>query len=97
MYEETKHELDKNFIDVKGLKRGKLYEFIVVVVDGYAIRESDIVEIETLSYVAGKLFFNFVFIKLLKHLIIIYFSSLITSVTQKSITTFSTSIANQYI
>ncbi|XP_008180512.1 neuroglian-like [Acyrthosiphon pisum] len=53
LYEETKHELDKNFIDVKGLKRGQLYEFIVVVVDGYTIRESDIVEIETSSYVAG--------------------------------------------
>jgi len=55
LYEETKHELDKNFIDVKGLKRRKLYEFIVVVVDGYTIRESDIVEIETPSHVPGKL------------------------------------------
>lgn len=50
LYEETKHELDKNFIDVKGLKREQWYEFIVVVVDGYTIRESDIVEIETSSY-----------------------------------------------
>jgi len=31
-----------------------VYEFIVVVVDGYTIRESDIIEIETTSYVAGK-------------------------------------------
>ncbi|XP_022162397.1 neuroglian-like isoform X2 [Myzus persicae] len=53
LYEETKHELDKNFIDVKGLKRGKLYEFIVVVVDGFTIKESDIVEIEASSNVAG--------------------------------------------
>jgi len=55
LYEETKHEFDKNYIDVKGLKRGKLYEFIVVVVDGYTMKESDIVEIETSSNVFGKL------------------------------------------
>jgi len=55
LYEETKRELDKNFIDVKGLKRGKTYEFIVVVVDGFTMKESDIVEIETSSNVAGKL------------------------------------------
>jgi len=53
LYEVTKHELDKNFIDVKGLKRGQSYEFIVVVVDGYTIKESDIVEIETSSNVPG--------------------------------------------
>jgi len=56
LYEETKHELDKNFIDVKGLKPGNTYEFIVVVVDGYTVKESDIVEIEVSSNEAGKLF-----------------------------------------
>jgi len=49
LYEETKPELDKNFIDVKGLKAGELYEFIVVAVDGDTMKESDVVEIEASS------------------------------------------------
>lgn len=49
MYEETKPELDKDFIDVKGLKPGELYEFIVVAVDGNTMMESDIAEIEASS------------------------------------------------
>ena len=49
MYEETKPELDMNFIDVKGLKPGELYEFVVVAVDVNTTKESDIVEIEALS------------------------------------------------
>uniref|UniRef100_A0A2S2PK40 Neuroglian n=2 Tax=Schizaphis graminum TaxID=13262 RepID=A0A2S2PK40_SCHGA len=53
LYEETKHEFDKNFINVKGLKPGKLYELIVVVVDGDITQESDIVEIEASSNTAG--------------------------------------------
>jgi hypothetical protein len=55
LYEETKHEFYKNFINVKGLKPGKLYELIVVVVDGDITQESDIVEIEASSNTAGKL------------------------------------------
>lgn len=54
LYEETKHEFYKNFIDVKGLKPGKLYEFIVVAVDGNIIQESDTVEIEAVNHVVGK-------------------------------------------
>ncbi|XP_025205717.1 neuroglian-like isoform X1 [Melanaphis sacchari] len=53
LYEETKHEFDKNFIDVKGLRPGKLYELVVVVVDGDIMQESDIFEIEASSNVAG--------------------------------------------
>lgn len=49
MYEETKPELDNTDIDVKGLKPGELYEFIVVAVDGDTLRESDVVEIEASS------------------------------------------------
>lgn len=49
MYEVTPPELDKNFIDVKGLTPGELYEFIVVAEDGEIIRESDIAEIEASS------------------------------------------------
>lgn len=49
MYEETKPELDTNFIDVKGLKPGELYEFVVVAVDGNTMKESDIAEIEASS------------------------------------------------
>jgi len=49
LYEETKPELDKNFIDVKGLKPGELYEFVVVAVDGNTMKESDIAEIEASS------------------------------------------------
>lgn len=49
MYEETKPEFDKNTIDVKGLKPGEVYEFIVVAVDGNTMRESDIAEIEASS------------------------------------------------
>lgn len=49
MYEETLPEFDKNFIDVKGLKPGELYEFIVVAVDGDTMRESDTAEIEASS------------------------------------------------
>jgi len=54
LYEETRHEFYKNFIDIKGLKPGKLYEFIVVAVDGDIIQESDTVEIEAVNHVAGK-------------------------------------------
>lgn len=49
MYESTKPEYDKNFIDVKGLTPGELYEFVVVAQDGEIIRESDIAEIEASS------------------------------------------------
>lgn len=49
LYEETKPELDTNFIDVKGLKPGELYEFVVVAVDGNTMKESDIAEIEASS------------------------------------------------
>lgn len=49
LYEETKPELDKDFIDVKGLKPGELYEFVVVAVDGNTIMESDTAEIEASS------------------------------------------------
>lgn len=49
MYEETKPELDNTDIDVKGLKPGELYEFIVVAVDGDTMKESDVVEIEASS------------------------------------------------
>lgn len=49
LYEETKPEFDKNVIDVKGLKPGEVYEFIVVAVDGDTMRESDIAEIEASS------------------------------------------------
>ncbi|KAL4121128.1 hypothetical protein QTP88_013693 [Uroleucon formosanum] len=49
LYEETKPELDMNFIDVKGLKPGELYEFVVVAVDGNTMKESDIAEIEASS------------------------------------------------
>lgn len=49
LYEETKPEFDKNFIDVKGLKPEELYEFVVVAVDGNTMKESDIAEIEASS------------------------------------------------
>lgn len=49
MYEETKPELDNNFIDVRGLKPGEMYEFVVVAVDGDTMKESDTVEIEASS------------------------------------------------
>ncbi|XP_050425383.1 neuroglian isoform X2 [Adelges cooleyi] len=49
LFEETLPELDKDFIDVKGLKPGELYEFIVVAVDGETTRQSDPVEIEASS------------------------------------------------
>lgn len=57
MYEETKHEFYKSYIDVKGLKPGKSYELIVVVVDGYTIKESDIIEIEAIGNEAGTYIF----------------------------------------
>lgn len=49
MYTQSKPELDKNFIDVKGLSPGEIFEFIVVAVDGEAMRESDVADIETSS------------------------------------------------
>lgn len=49
LYEKTKPELEDNEIDVKGLKPGELYEFVVVAVDGDTMRESDVVEIEASS------------------------------------------------
>ncbi|VVC24599.1 Hypothetical protein CINCED_3A009632 [Cinara cedri] len=49
LYESTKPEYDKNFIDVSGLVSGELYEFVVVAQDGEIIRESDIAEIEASS------------------------------------------------
>jgi len=49
LYSHTKPELDKNFIDVKGLKAGELYDFVVVAVDGDTMRESDVAEIEASS------------------------------------------------
>jgi len=49
LYEKTKPELEDNDIDVKGLKPGELYEFVVVAVDGNIMRESDVVEIEASS------------------------------------------------
>jgi len=63
LYEETKPELDMNFIDVKGLKPGELYEFVVVAVDGNTMKESDIAEIEASStgtfLMQNVLFYNF--------------------------------------
>lgn len=49
LFEETKPEFDSNVIDVKGLKPGELYEFVVVAVDGETMRESDVAEIEASS------------------------------------------------
>ncbi|XP_025407502.1 neuroglian-like [Sipha flava] len=49
LYEKTNPELDKNYIDVKGLKPEEVYEFIVVAVDGDTMKDSDIVEIEASS------------------------------------------------
>jgi len=64
LYEQTKPELDMNFIDVKGLKPGELYEFVVVAVDGNTMKESDIAEIEASS--TGKfLMLIFLFYKFL--------------------------------
>lgn len=56
LFEETKPVLDKNVIDVKGLKPGELYEFVVVAVDGNTMRESDVAEIEASS--SGTYFSN---------------------------------------
>ncbi|XP_050520545.1 neuroglian isoform X2 [Daktulosphaira vitifoliae] len=49
LYEQTQPELDKNFIDIKGLKPGETYEFLLVAVDGEISRPSDPVEVEASS------------------------------------------------
>jgi len=63
LYEKTKPELEDDEIDVKGLKPGELYEFVVVAVDGDTMRESDIVEIEASS--TGNFFYYTSFVKLI--------------------------------
>lgn len=57
LYEKTNPELDKTYIDVKGLKPEEVYEFIVVAVDGDTMKDSDVVEIEASS---TGIFFNLI-------------------------------------
>ncbi|XP_050421632.1 neuroglian-like isoform X2 [Adelges cooleyi] len=50
IFVETPPELDKNYIDVGGIKSMRLYEFIVVAVDGETTRQSDPLEIKVSSW-----------------------------------------------
>lgn len=49
MFQKTDYQLDEDYIIVRGLKPGEVYEFCVVAVDGEFISESELEEVETYS------------------------------------------------
>ena len=53
MFLETPPEMNEDFIVVRGLMPGEIYEFVVVAVDGELMTESEIEEVEISSM--GKL------------------------------------------